>query len=247
MSEFEGQVVIVTGSAGAGVGQATARRFAAEGAEVVVSDLSEKRVLAVGESLAEEHGREYLAIPCDVSDQESVAELIGKTIERYGRIDHLVNNAYRDMETPFLEMDDVTWHTPINVCLHGTYYCTKAAVPHMIEQGGGNIVNFASVVTWRGGQGRAQYAAAKAGIIAFTRVIALELGEHNIRANTVAPSSVWNEWMGRTMGTVPEGSDEHPLNRSAMPDELANVVRFLCSKESEYITGEVISVGGQRP
>ena len=103
------------------------------------------------------------------------------------------------------------------------------------------------MVTWRGGQGRAQYAAAKAGIIAFTRVIALELGEHNIRANVVAPSSVWNEWMGRTMGTTPEGHDEHPLNRSAMPDELANVVRFLCSKESEYITGEVISVGGQRP
>ena len=137
MSEFEGQVVIVTGSAGAGVGQATARRFAAEGAEVVVSDLSEKRVLGVAESLAEERGREYLAIPCDVSDQESVAELIGKTIERYGRIDHLINNAYRDMETPFLEMDDVTWHTPITVCLHGTYYCTKAAVPHMIEAGGG--------------------------------------------------------------------------------------------------------------
>lgn len=247
MSEFEGQVVIVTGSAGAGVGQATARRFAAEGAEVVVSDVNDKRTFAVGESLVEEHGREFLAVPCDVSDQESVAELIGKTIERHGRINHLINNAYRDMETPFLEMDDETWHTPINVCLNGTYYCTKAAVPHMIEQGGGNIVNFASVVTWRGGQGRAQYAAAKAGIIAFTRVIALELGEHNIRANTVAPSSVWNEWMGRTMGTVPEGSDEHPLDRSAMPDELAGVVRFLCSKESEYITGEVISVGGQRP
>lgn len=247
MSEFEGQVVIVTGSAGAGVGQATARRFADEGAEVVVTDLSEKRTSQAGAALSEAHGREFLALPCDVSDQGSVAELVAKTIERHGRVDHLINNAYRDMETPFLEMDDESWHTPINVCLHGTYYCTKAVTPHMIEQGGGNVVNFASVVTWRGGQGRSQYAAAKAGIIAFTRVIALELGEHNIRANVVAPSSVWNEWMGRTMGTQLEGHSEHPLNRSARPEELANVVRFLCSKESEYITGEVISVGGQRP
>lgn len=247
MGEFEGQVVIVTGSAGAGVGQATARRFAAEGAEVVVTDVSEKRTQQAAEVLRESHGKEFLALPCDVSDQQSVSELVAKTIERHGRIDHLVNNAYRDMETPFLEMDDETWHTPINVCLNGTYYCTKAVMPHMIEQGGGNVVNFASVVTWRGGQGRSQYAAAKAGIIAFTRVIALELGEHNIRANVVAPSSVWNEWMGRTMGRQPEGNSEHPLNRSARPEELANVVRFLCSKESEYITGEVISVGGQRP
>ena len=247
MGEFAGQVAIVTGAAGAGVGQATARRFAAEGAEVVVTDVSEKRTAAVGASLAEEHGREFLALPCDVSDRESVAGLVARTIERHGRIDHLINNAYRDMETPFLEMTDETWHTPIDVCLHGTYYCTKAAVPHMIEQGGGNIVNFASVVTWRGGQGRAQYAAAKAGIIAFTRVIALELGRHNIRANVVAPSSVWNEWMGRTMGARPEGNAEHPLNRSAMPDELAGVVRFLCSAESAYLTGEVISAGGQRP
>ena len=120
MSEFDGQVVIVTGSAGAGVGQATARRFAAEGAEVVVADVSEKRTLAAGAALNEAQGRDFLALPCDVSDKESVAELVGKTIERHGRIDHLINNAYRDIETPFLEMDDDSWHTPINVCLHGT-------------------------------------------------------------------------------------------------------------------------------
>lgn len=247
MGEFDGQVAIVTGSAGAGVGQATARRLAAEGAEVVVTDVSEKRTVATGEALSKELDREFLAIPCDVSDKASVEALVEQTLDRWGRIDHLINNAYRDMETPFLEMTDETWHTPINVCLHGTYYCCKAVMPAMVEQGKGNIVNFASVVTWRDGRGRSQYAAAKAAIIAFTRVLALEVGEHGIRANTVAPSSVWNEWMGRTMGTTPEGHAEHPFNRSAMPDELANVVRFLCSDESAYITGEVISVGGQRP
>jgi len=185
MGQLDGNVAIVTGSAGAGIGQATARLFAREGASVVVTDVHPARTQRVAGMLSEELGRELLAVPADVSDRASVEALVQTTLDRYGRIDVLVNNAYRDIECTVAEMTDEIWHAVVDVCLLGTFYCTRAVLPAMMQQRSGSIINLASIVAWNAESAprRAHYAAAKAGIQGFTRALAMEVGAHNIRAN----------------------------------------------------------------
>jgi len=176
---LDGKVAIVTAAAGAGIGQAAARRFAQEGAQLVVSDAHPRRVEEVGEAIAKETGREVLALAADVRDAAQVQSMVQAALDRFGRVDVLMNNAGINRLSPVWEMDDETWRLVIDVNLTGTFLCTREVLPHMIEQRSGAIVNMASVVGWFGSSdGEAHYAAAKAGVMGFTRAVASEVGHH---------------------------------------------------------------------
>ena len=247
MGQLEGRVAIVTGSAGAGVGQATARLFGAEGAQVVVTDINVGRTEKTAAALSEEFGREFPAIPMDVRDRESVEALVQATLDRYGRIDVLVNNAYRDIECRADELTDEIWDAVVDVCLRGTFNCTRAVLPTMMEQRSGSIVSLASVSSYsvKSAARRAHYSAAKAGVQGFSRGVAADMGEYGIRSNVVMPASVPNEWMRQSFGDdfMERSGQDHPFGRGAKPEEIANVILFLASDQSSYLTGEVIGAG----
>ena len=225
MGQLDGRVAIVTDSAGAGVGKATARLFASEGANVVVTDIHQGRTESTAEELSDEFGREIPGIPMDVRDVESVEALVQATLDRWGRIDVLVNDAYRDIESRVDELSDETWNAVVDVCLRGTFHCTRAVLPTMMEQRGGVIVNIASISSYtvQAAARRAHYSAAKAGIMGFTRGIAADMGEFGIRANCVMPASVPNEFMRRYFGEefMKNAGKDHPLRRGARPEEIA--------------------------
>jgi len=249
MGMLEGQVAIVTAAAGAGIGQATARRFAEEGAEVVITDAHARRVEETADALRKEFGRDFLGLEVDVTNVEQVNTMVQAALDRYGRIDILVNNAARNILSPVRDMPDETWHTVINVCLNGTFYCTRAVLPPMLERKTGKIVNLASVVGWEAAVDQAAYAAAKAGIMAFTRAVAAEVAGAGIRVNAVAPSFSPNPFLERIYPKeMLEAFERREMfGRGADPGEIANVILFLVSDLSSYMTGEVLSVSSQHP
>lgn len=247
MGLLDGKVAIVTAAAGAGIGQAAARRFAQEGARVVVSDAHARRVQDVAEAMSREYGSEVPALAVDVRDAEQVRRLVEATLKQFGQIDILMNNAGINRLVPVWEMDEETWRLVIDVNLTGTFHCTRAALPHMIERKSGAIINMASVVGWFGsGDGEAHYAAAKAAVMGFTRAVAAEVGPHGIRVNAIAPGLIYNEFLERI---YPKEFFERfvsrvPLGRAGEPPDIADVALFLASDLSRYITGEVICVSG---
>ena len=249
MGMLDGQVAIVTAAAGAGIGQATARRFAQEGAEVVITDTHARRVEETAAGFRDEFGRDFLGLELDVTNLDHVNRAVETALKRYGKIDILVNNAARNILSPVKDMPDETWHTVIDVCLNGTFYCTRAVLPHMLERGHGRIVNLASVVGWEAASNQAAYAAAKAGIMAFTRAVAAEVARQGIRVNAVAPSFSPNPFLERIYPKeMLEGFERRSmLGRGADPAEIANVILFLVSDLSSYMTGEVLSVSNQHP
>jgi len=243
---FEGKVAIVTAAAGAGIGQATVRLLAEDGASVVVSDAHQRRTMEVAEALRSE-GYKAIGIPCDVTDREQVENLVKRALEEWGRIDILVNNAGINRTAPVHEMSDEDWDTVINVNLTGTFYCTRAVLPTMIKQNYGRVVSISSTAAWAtSNQNEAPYCAAKAGIIAFTRCVALETAKYDITVNAIAPGFVPNPFLEKIysrerlewrLSTIPKG-------RGAKPEEIGNVILFLVSDEGSYITGETIAVSG---
>ncbi|AQZ65859.1 3-oxoacyl-[acyl-carrier protein] reductase [[Actinomadura] parvosata subsp. kistnae] len=246
---LDGKVTLVTAAAGAGIGYATARRCAEEGATVVLSDRHERRLAAAAESLAELTGVKPLAVPCDVTAQAQVAELFEAVVRAHGRLDVLVNNAGLGGTAELAGMTDEQWHAVVDVTLTGTMRCTRAALGHMIPQGGGAIVNNASVVGWRAQRGQAHYAAAKAGVMALTRCVAMEAAEHGIRVNAVAPSLAVHPFLAKVTSEelLAELAAKEAFGRSAEPWEVANVIVFLASDYASYMTGEVVSVSSQHP
>ncbi|TML64778.1 MAG: SDR family oxidoreductase [Actinobacteria bacterium] len=244
-----GKVVVVTASAGTGIGFATARRCAEEGAAVVVSDHHERRLNESAEQLAEVVGSRPLAIRCDVTHEEDVAALVGGAIAEYGRIDVMVNNAGLGGETDLVDMTDEQWNVVLDVTLNGTFRCTRAALRHMIPRGSGVIVNNASVLGWRAQAGQAHYAAAKAGVMALTRCAALEAAPHGVRVNAVAPSLAMHPFLAKTSSQelLDELTQREAFGRAAEPWEVANVIVFLASDYSSYMTGEVVAVSNQHP
>lgn len=246
---FQGKVAMVTGSAGAGIGQATARRLASEGARVVVSDMHERRTKEVAQDISRETGSATLGIVCDVRSRAQVENMVKQTLDEWGRIDILVNNAGINKTSPVVEMTDETWELVLGVNLYGTFYCSRAVLPTMIKQRWGRIVNLSSVAQWRGDSGQAHYCAAKAAISAFTRGLAAEVAQHGITVNAIAPGLAWNPFLSRISPTFGE---EHlkemvariPVGRLGTPQDMANVIAFLCSEEASYITGEVVTVAG---
>ncbi|MEO6088521.1 MAG: SDR family oxidoreductase [Umezawaea sp.] len=245
------KVVVVTAAAGTGIGSATARRCLEEGATVVVSDWHERRLGETREQLAADHGddRVWSAV-CDVTDERQVQDLVAGAVSRYGRMDVMVNNAGLGGEKSVLDMTDDEWSRVLDVTLGGTFRCTRAALKQLVAQGGGGaVVNNASVIGWRAQAGQAHYAAAKAGVMAFTRCSAIDVAAHGIRVNAVAPSLAMHPFLSKVTSEelLTELTGREAFGRAAEPWEVANVIVFLASDYSSYLTGEVVSVSSQHP
>jgi 3-oxoacyl-[acyl-carrier protein] reductase len=249
-SLLDGKVVVVTAAAGAGIGAAVVSRCLEEGARVVLSDRHERRLAAASEDFARRFPGRVTSLPCDVTDPLAAQALIDGAAGHFGRIDVLVNNAGLGGNRPVTEMTDAEWALVLDVTLTGTFRCTRAALRRMIEQGGGGvIVNNASVLGWRAQAGQAHYAAAKAGVMAFTRCTALEAAPHRVRINAVAPSLAAHPFLDRVMDASELAglAGREAFGRAAEPWEVATVVAFLASDYASYLTGEVISVSSQHP
>jgi len=239
----------VTAAAGTGIGFATARRAVEEGATVVLSDWHERRLAEARQQLAELGGKEPLAVPCDVTAEAQVQALIDAAYDSYGRLDVLVNNAGLGGTAELVEMTDEQWSRVLDVTLTGTFRCTRAAMRRMLPAGSGVIVNNASVLGWRAQAGQAHYAAAKAGVMALTRCAAVEAAEHGVRVNAVAPSIAMHPFLAKVTSPelLAELASQEAFGRPAEVWEVANVIVFLASDYSSYLTGEVISVSSQHP
>ncbi|HEY1347001.1 MAG TPA: SDR family oxidoreductase [Streptosporangiaceae bacterium] len=245
-----GKVVVITAAAGTGIGSAVAGRCLAEGARVMISDRHERRLAAARDELAGAHGDRVCAQACDVTDEAQVGALVAAAVARFGRIDVLVNNAGLGGTSSVLDMTDEQWLAVLDVTLNGTFRCTRAALRQMVAQGhGGAVVNNASVLGWRAQPGQAHYAAAKAGVMALTRCAALDVAQHGIRVNAVAPSLAIHPFLAKVTGEelLAELAAREAFGRAAHPWEVANVILFLASDYASYLTGEVVSVSSQHP
>ena len=243
MQRLAGKVAIVTGGAG-GIGNAFARGLATDGARVVVADLDE----AGARQLASELGSDCLAMAVDVTSVESTEALAATTVERFGRIDILVNAAaiYVTLERkPFHEIDLAEWNRQLSVDFTGSALCARAVLPAMKKQGAGVIINMGSVNTHLVPEGRTHYNSAKSAVETLTRTLARELGPHGIRVNALAPGLVRT---GRAL-LVPEEryqrtAAERALRRDLMPDDLIGPLVFLCSDDAAMVTGHILVVDG---
>jgi 3-oxoacyl-[acyl-carrier protein] reductase len=239
-----GKSVLVTAAAGTGIGFATAKRCAEEGARVVISDIHERRLRESAERLDGAH-----AVLANVTSEDDVQRLIGEAVDVCGGIDVVVNNAGLGGTARLTEMTDEQWFSVLDVTLNGTMRMTRAAMRHMCERGSGAIVNNASVIGWRAQEGQAHYAAAKAGVMALTRCAAVEAAPHNVRINAVSPSLAMHANLSKVMTEelLAELTTREPFGRAAEVWEVANVIVFLASDYSGYMTGEVVAVSSQHP
>lgn len=246
---LDNKTVLVTAAAGTGIGSATARRCAEEGARVIISDRHERRLAETADLLAEQVGSRPLPIVCDVTEQAQVDRLFAQAIDATGGIDVLVNNAGLGGTADLVTMTDEQWSAVIDVTLTGTFRCTRAGLGHMLGRGNGVIINNASVIGWRAQAGQAHYAAAKAGVMALTRCAAIEAAPAGVRVNALAPSLVMHPFLSKVTSdeVLEELTAKEVFGRSAEPFEVANVIVFLASDYSSYMTGEVISVSSQHP
>jgi 3-oxoacyl-[acyl-carrier protein] reductase len=251
-SGLRDKVVIVTGAA-AGIGRATALRFAREGCRVAGFDVDEARGRAlVAEVVAA--GGPGLFERVNVAEAASVEAGVKAVAERWGRIDVLVNNAgiLRDAQlvkwkdgAAAATMSDEAWEAVIGVNLRGVFHCTRAVVPHMIRGGGGVILNASSVVGLYGNFGQTNYVATKAGVVGMTRTWARELGRYKIRVNAVAPGYVATEILKAMPQRILDSMVEHtPLGRIGEPDDIANAYAWLASDQASFVTGHCLSVDG---
>jgi 3-oxoacyl-[acyl-carrier protein] reductase len=248
---LEGKIVVVTAAAGTGIGSATARRCLEEGASVVVSDAHERRLDETAGQLAAEagHAGRVHALACDVRDEAQVGALYDGAVARFGRIDVAVHNAGLGGTVPLVDMTDEQWATVLDITLTGTFRCTRAALKRLLPQKSGVIVNNASVLGWRAQPGQAHYAAAKAGVMALTRCAAAEAAPSGVRVNAVSPSLAEHPFLNRS---IPDEDlavlrRRELFGRGAETWEVANVIVFLASDYSSYLSGEVISVSNQHP
>jgi 3-oxoacyl-[acyl-carrier protein] reductase len=243
------KVVVVTAAAGTGIGFATARRCAEEGATVVISDAHERRLGEAADQLEADTGLRPLALVCNVTDEADVQALYDRAVAVHGRIDVAVNNAGLGGSARILDMSDQEWSTVLDVTLTGTFRCVRAAMRHMAGRRSGVIVNNSSVLGWRAQVEQAHYAAAKAGVMALTRTAAAEGAEIGIRVNAVAPSLALHPFLNRVMSdeALEELRRRELFGRGAETWEVANVIIFLASDYSSYMSGEVVSVSSQHP
>ncbi len=244
---LDGQTVVVTAAAGSGIGGSLARRCLLEGARVVISDAHERRVGETADALAEEFGTRPLALRCDVTNEDDVQALLAAALEDLGHIDVWMNNAGLGGNGLVTELTDEQWSKVLDVTLTGTFRCLRAVLPHMYERGRGVVVNNASVLGWRAQERQAHYAAAKAGVMALTRCSAIEAAEHGVRINAVAPSLAMHPNLEKVTppGLLEELKAAEAFGRGAEPWEVANVMVFLASDLSSYMTGEVVPVSSQ--
>jgi len=242
-----GKTVLVTAAAGTGIGFAAARRCAEEGARVMISDIHERRLAAAAEELEKLTGTRPGTTLCNVTSEEDVRAAVDAALAELGHLDVLINNAGLGGFGHVVDLTDDQWSTVLDVTLNGTFRMTRAVLPHMTGRGSGAIVNNASVLGWRAQPGQSHYAAAKAGVMAFTRCVAMEAAEHGVRVNAVAPSLAMHEFLSKVTpdGLLEELVAKEAFGRAAEPFEVANVMVFLASDYASYMTGEVVPVSSQ--
>ena len=238
-----GKRVLVTAAAGTGIGFATARRCVEEGASVVVSDAHERRCGEAADKLG------VTGIPCDVTSEEQVQAMLAGAAASLDGLDVVVNNAGLGGTANLVDMTDAQWAKVLDVTLTGTFRCVRAALRLMQPQRAGVIINNASVLGWRAQAGQAHYAAAKAGVMALTRCAAVEAAPFGVRVNAVAPSLAMHPFLAKvtTDDVLDELTAREAFGRAAEPWEVANVIVFLASDYSSYMTGEIVSVSSQHP
>jgi 3-oxoacyl-[acyl-carrier protein] reductase len=245
-----GKTVVVTAGAGAGIGASVVRRALEEGAKaVVIGDTHERRLKEAAEELGAEFGDSRVrTLISDVTDEAQVQALLD-VADELGGVDVMINNAGLGGTASVLDMTDDQWARVIDISLTGTFRCIRAAGARMRDHGrGGVIVNNASVIGWRAQEGQAHYAAAKAGVMALTRCSALDLAPYGIRVNAVSPSLAMHAFLAKVTSDdlLAELTSREAFGRAAEPWEVANVMVFLASDYSSYMTGEVVSVSSQR-
>ncbi len=244
---LEGKVGLVTG-AGSGIGRVTALSFAREGARVVVADWNEEAARATTDEI-ESEGFEALCVVADVSDEESVAEMVRCTLDRFGALHCVSNNAALGAGFhPTHELDRKRWDRCLAVSLTGVWLCLKYEIPAMIDSGGGSIVNISSLSGIKGQVTQAAYAASKGGVIALTKTAAAEYATRGIRVNSVAPGGIETPGMSGYLEAYPEirksTEEQHAMRRFGRPQEIADAVVYLCSDRSSFVTGEILCVDG---
>jgi 3-oxoacyl-(acyl-carrier-protein) reductase len=236
-------VVVVTG-ASRGLGRAIAEEVGSGGAKVVVNYSRSKEPAEELVNQISENGGEATAVRADVSDPEQAQSLIDRTIEEFNRIDVLVNNAGINVDRTLRKLSVEDWDKVIQVDLNSAFYTVHAALPHMMEQGGGKIINMSSFVGEAGNIGQANYSAAKAGLLGFTKTAAKELARYGITVNSICPGFIETDMVA----SIPDEQREKllksvPLGRFGQPDEIARAVRFLV-EDGDYITGQALDING---
>jgi len=247
MSRYAGRVAVVTGSA-RGIGAATARRFAEEGAMVAVLDLDEQTAAATAAGLGAEKA---IGVPCDVADAPSVEAAVSRVVEELGKVDVLVNNAGVTRDNLLFKMSEDDWDVVMNVHLRGAFLMSREVQKHMVAAKYGKILNLSSVSALDN-RGQANYSAAKMGLQGLTRTLALELGPFGVNVNAIAPGFIVSDMTdatARRLGVEPEAyrtgaAALAPVRRVGYPEDIAATAAFLCSDEASYITGQTLYVDG---
>jgi meso-butanediol dehydrogenase/(S,S)-butanediol dehydrogenase/diacetyl reductase len=246
MGKLDNKVAVVTGG-GSGIGAATSRLFAAEGARVIIADIDENG----GNAVARELGDRAVFHRTDVSDPPQVEAMVKFVVDRFGRLDALHNNAFYTTTGVVGETSIEGWQKTINVTLSGVFYGMHFALPQMVKQGGGTIVNTASISGLGGDYGMSAYNAAKGGVVNLTRTAAIEYARKNVRVNAVCPGMIATPpVLGMIKGArSPEKAqkhalDAHPMGRLGQPEEIAKVVLFLSSDDSSLMTGSIVVADG---
>ncbi len=245
---LKGKTVVVTAAAGTGIGFSAAKRAAEEGAALLISDFHERRLGEAADRIAEAVGTRPATFVCDVTSQDQVDALHAAALAELGHVDVLINNAGLGGEVSVVEMSDEQWSRVLDVTLTSVMRMSRAFLPAMYARGTGALVNNASVLGWRAQKGQAHYAAAKAGVMAFTRCSALEAAEHGVRVNAVAPSIAMHAFLAKVTSeeALEKLAAQEAFGRPAEVWEVANVMIFLASDLSSYMTGEILSVSSQR-
>lgn len=245
---LKGKTVVVTAAAGTGIGFSAAKRAAEEGARVLMSDFHERRLGEAADRIGAELDTRPATFVCDVTDQDHVDALRDAALRELGHVDVLINNAGLGGEVAVIDMSDEQWFRVLDVTLTSVMRMTRAFLPTMYARKSGVIVNNASVLGWRAQKGQAHYAAAKAGVMAFTRCSAVEAAEHGVRINAVAPSIAMHPFLAKvtTDELLAKLEQQEAFGRAAEVWEVANVMMFLASDLSSYMTGEIVSVSSQR-
>ena len=240
----EKKVVLVTGGS-RGIGKAIALKYAENGYDIVINYVSDSTDIKALTEEFKDKGANLLTLKADVSKSEEIENLVKQTIDKFGKIDVLVNNAGITKDMLLMRMKEEDFDKVIEINLKGTFLVTKAVTPYMMKKRNGRIINLSSVVGITGNAGQCNYAASKAGIIGFTKSLAKELASRNIRVNAVAPGFIATDMTNVLSEEVKENINAQiPMKRMGSAEEIANVVYFLGCEQSSYITGQVINIDG---
>jgi 3-oxoacyl-[acyl-carrier protein] reductase len=243
MSKFNNKIVVITGSA-RGIGFSIAETFCQNGATAVILDLFQESVDEAVQNLSDQ-GYSAIGFAANVTDSSSIDAVFKDIINKFGKIDILINNAGITKDGLIMKMKESDWDAVLNVNLKGTFVCTQKAIRYMLRERNGVILNIASVIGQMGNAGQANYAASKGGVISFTKSSAKEFASRNIRVNAIAPGFIETEMTKKLADNVVEEYKKGiPLNKLGSPKDVANALLFLASDEAAYITGQTINVDG---